>query len=67
MNVRYDKALEQGPCDTPGDLQVIRRPRCPGCKSVQIEVRSTRKQGDGTLLRYCRCRECGQTLKVVVE
>ncbi|MBN2561796.1 MAG: hypothetical protein JXQ75_12780 [Phycisphaerae bacterium] len=49
------------------DIQVIRRPRCPQCESVNIEVRSSRRQGDGSLLRYCRCRDCGQSLKVVVE
>ena len=45
----------------------VERPRCPSCDSTDIQIRSTLPQGDGSLLRYCRCRACGKSLKVVLE
>jgi DNA-directed RNA polymerase subunit RPC12/RpoP len=43
------------------------RPRCPSCGSVRLHADRTLDNGDGTLLRYSRCRECGQKIHLVVE
>ena len=45
----------------------VPRPRCPGCGMTDIDVRSSLAQGDGSQLRYCRCRSCGERFKVVLE
>lgn len=50
------------------EVVYISRPRCPKCKSANIETRRTAgDQGDGTTLRYVRCCKCGERFKVVVE
>ena len=43
------------------------RPRCAHCESVRLEVRRTIQQGDDSLLRYVRCRACGQSSKIILE
>ena len=50
-------------------VQVIRRPRCPRCESVNVAVYCTRGR-----VRHMRCRSCldektgrSVTFKVVVE
>lgn len=49
-------------------IVTIRRPRCPRCRSVDLHTRRTAgDQGDGSILRYVRCRQCGESFKVVVE
>ena len=46
---------------------ILERPRCPRCGSPELEVRRTIDQGDGSRLRYCRCRRCSRPVRVVVE
>jgi len=44
----------------------VRRPRCI-CGSVKLKSYATRRNGDGSLTRYTRCRACGRRLILVVE
>ncbi len=44
----------------PLPVVTVKRPRCPECESVNVFCRSSRgDQGDGSLLRYEGCRDCG--------
>lgn len=45
----------------------IERPRCPACLSTDVKVYGTLDQGDGSLLRYTRCRACKTKFKVIAE
>jgi len=44
-----------------------RRPRCPACGSPRLRSYATRHQGDKTLTRYSRCRDCLTKLILVLE
>ena len=44
-----------------------RRPRCPLCNSYRLRSYKTVANGDGTLTRYSKCRDCGTRLILVVE
>ena len=50
-------------------LQVVtyQRPRCPHCGSEKITTRRSFPQGDGSMFRYTRCKECGENFAVVAE
>ena len=52
-----------------GEMPVVftLRPRCPVCGAAELKATASRRQGDGSTLRYCRCRACGQNVKLVVE
>ncbi len=43
------------------------RPRCPVCGSVKLRAYRTIRNGDGSLTRYSRCKDCETKLIVVVE
>ncbi len=42
------------------------RPRCV-CGSVKLRSYRTTQNGDGSLTRHSRCRDCGAKLIVVAE
>jgi phage FluMu protein Com len=44
-----------------------KRPRCPTCNSPRLQTYRTEQNGDDTVTRYARCRDCRQLLLVVVE
>lgn len=41
------------------------RPRCPTCLSFNLYTNHTKDQGDGSLLRWRHCKNCGQRLREV--
>jgi transposase-like protein len=45
----------------------IERTRCPACLSTNVKVYGTIDQGDGSLLRYTRCRACATKFRVIAE
>ncbi len=54
----------------PLPVVTVQRARCPNaiCRSVDIvKRRSLGEQGDGSLMRYVRCRTCGQHFTLWLE
>ena len=45
----------------------IRRARCPICESPELKTQKTVDNGDDSLTRETKCRECGHRFFVVVE
>lgn len=46
----------------------ITRPRCPRCNGTKVKTTHTAgDQGDGSVLRYAKCRDCKATFKIVLE
>jgi len=46
---------------------VVSRARCLRCGSARLRTRTSRPQGDGTVLAYVECRECFFRQKVAYE
>lgn len=38
--------------------QVVRRPRCPVCSTMNVRCETTRDGANGTKIRHYVCREC---------
>jgi hypothetical protein len=52
----------------PKPIQVdVQRWRCPVCSSVRLRAYRTTDLGDGSQVRYSRCRDCGQRLILNVD
>jgi hypothetical protein len=45
----------------------VARPRCPACNSLKVTSYRTLKNGDGSLTRYAKCRDCRWKFLVVVD
>ena len=45
----------------------VERIRCPRCCSKALTTTHSRAQGDGSVLRYTKCRDCHGTFKVIIE
>jgi DNA-directed RNA polymerase subunit RPC12/RpoP len=45
----------------------VERPRCPACGSIRLQTYRTTQNGDSTVTRHARCRDCSQRILVVVE
>lgn len=41
------------------------RPRCPTCNSKQRRTNRTQPLGDGSILRWCECLDCGEKYKTL--
>lgn len=52
---------------SPPTIVFIERARCPGCGSANLRTYRSTDQGDGSVLRHCVCRDCGERVRVVVE
>ena len=52
---------------TPRPYVFVERPRCPACGSVDLHPYKTVQQGDGSTLRYVRCKSCGEKAFLVIE
>jgi len=42
-------------------------PRCPQCASTRLLAYATRRHGDASITRYCRCAVCGTRVLMVCE
>ena len=51
----------------PLEVVVVERARCPRCDSANLRRRGGGDQGDGSVLRYVACRDCGKYFVVVLE
>lgn len=49
------------------DILFIERARCPACGSDNLQSRHSQDQGDGSVVRDTKCRECGHVFSVVEE
>lgn len=45
----------------------FRRPRCPFCESMKLETFKSLPNGDGSVTRKTRCRECDKEFRVIAE
>lgn len=45
----------------------VQRTRCPVCESVNVKTVRSEQNGDDTVTRRSRCRDCGHRFKTVVE
>lgn len=55
---------------TPRDslpVVAVERPRCPTCRSADLQTNRTVTDRDGVATRDVRCRACGQRFFVIVE
>ena len=43
------------------------RPRCPLCNSPDLKIYKTVDNGDGSIVRYSKCRSCGEKFKLILE
>lgn len=49
-------------------VPTFQRPRCKWCGSSDIKTtRSIADQGDGSTLRYAKCRGCDKNMKYILE
>ncbi len=45
----------------------IQRPRCPRCASPDLKTQKTIDNGDDSITRETKCRECNHRFFIVVE
>ncbi len=45
----------------------VTRPRCSDCGSVKLRAYRSQPNGDGSLTRYAKCKDCGARFVLVVE
>jgi len=43
------------------------RPRCPRCDSLRLRSYRSTPNGDGSVTRHSRCRDCGARLLIVAD
>ena len=42
-------------------------PRCPWCNSTRLLANHTERRPTGTKVRHCRCQNCRQKIRLVIE
>lgn len=45
----------------------VKRPRCPRCGGVKLRTYKSIDNGDGSVTRYSRCRDCDRRMILIVE
>ncbi len=45
----------------------VERPRCPKCGNVRLLAQRSETSSDGSTCRHCKCADCGERIRVVLE
>jgi hypothetical protein len=46
---------------------LVNRPRCPGCNSTRLKSIGSHRTGPNSRLVYSVCRDCGASIKIIVQ
>ncbi|MFA7238091.1 MAG: hypothetical protein WC058_14605 [Phycisphaeraceae bacterium] len=52
-------------CESP--IVIVGLPLCPACRSADWKCGGKKAQGDGSVLRYAACKDCGCKFRIVAE